>query len=171
MIGMLKINKAKFQEKFTEINIRQRLYKKKSFITLMINTEFFPSLVGESMISGVVEVKLDIEGIHSLDELIGKSFKGDIGSVTISVNNDGIWEHQSQDNFEVSILERKGRSLSLALKTDICELKTKGVMVSLYTTSSTEEELGKHFELKDFYDKAVTKEIGNSQIVKYFVKE
>lgn len=168
---MLKINKIKFKEKFTEINIRQRLYKKKNFITLMINTEFFPSLVGENMVSGVIEVKLDIEGIHSLDELVGKSYKGDIGSVTISVNNDGVWEHQSQDNFEVSILERRGRELSFVLKTDICELETKGVMVSLYTTSSTEKELTKSFDLKDFYDKAVIKEIGSNQIMKYFVKE
>ena len=34
---MLKIEKSKFSEKFTEINIRQRLYNENNFITLMIN--------------------------------------------------------------------------------------------------------------------------------------
>lgn len=168
---MLKVQKTKFQEKFTEINIRQRMYQKKNFITLMVTTEFFPSLVGENLVSGVIEVKLDIEGIHSLDELVDKSYKGDIGSVTISVNNDGVWEYQTITNFEFSIKKRNGRELSIVLKTEFCELSTTGIMVSLYTTSSSEKDLKKNFDLSDFYEKPVIKEIGNSQVRKYFVKE
>lgn len=168
---MLKIGKSKFSEKFTEINIRQRIYDGKNFITLMVNTEFYPSLVGENLVSGVIEVKLDLENIKSLDDLSGKSYKGDIGKVTISVNNDGIWEHQSYENFEVSLKERSGRKLSFELKTDNCILKTTGVVVSLYTTSSTEEQLSDNFDLQDFYDKPVVKKIGNSEVRKYFVKE
>lgn len=170
-IIMLKIQKVSFSEKFTEINIRQRMYKKKSYITLMINTEFYPSLVGDNLVSGVVEVKLDIEGIKSLGDLVGKSYKGDIGSVTISVNNNGIWEHQSQDNFEVNITGLKGRKLSFTLKTDNSILKTTGVVVSLYTTSSSFKELRKNFDLSDFYDKPVTKIIGSNEVMRYFVKE
>ena len=168
---MLKIENTKFSEKFTEINIRQRMYKGDSFITLMINTEFYPTLVGEAIVSGVIEAKLDIQGIKSLDDLVGKSYKGDIGSVTISVNNDGIWEHQSKDEFSIAITGRKGRVLSFELKTDNCTLKTKGIMVSLYTTSSTKEELANIFNLDDFYDNSVVKTVGNSNISKYFVKE
>lgn len=168
---MLKLKKIKFKEKFTEINIRQRMYKNSSFITLIVNTEFYPSLVGENLVSGVIEVKLDIDGIHSLDELVDKSYKGEIGTVTISVNNDGIWEHETVSDFEVSITKRNRRELSFVLKTDICELKTTGVVVSLYTTSSSKEEIEKNFDLTDFYDKPVIKEIGNSQVRKYFVKE
>ena len=168
---MLKIEKSKFTEKFTEINIRQRMYKNKSFITLIINTEFYPSLVGENLVSGAVETKLDIEGIKSLDELVGKSYKGDIGSVTISVNNDGIWEHQSKDEFEFVITGRKNRKLNFELKTDNCILKTTGTLVSLYTTSSNEEDLSKNFNLDDFYENPVVKTIGNNEIRKYFVKE
>lgn len=168
---MLKVENTKFSEKFTEINIRQRMYKGDSFITLMINTEFYPSLVGESLVSGVIETKLDIKGIKSLDDLCGKSYKGDIGSVTISVNNDGIWEHQSKDEFSIEITGRKGRILNFELKTDNCSLKTKGVMVSLYTTSSSKEELEKNFNLDDFYDNPVVKTIGNNEISKYFIKE
>ena len=168
---MLKIEKSNFSEKFTEINIRQRMYKDKSYITLMINTEFYPSLVGENLVSGVIETKLDIEGINSLSDLVGKSYKGDIGSVTISVNNDGVWEHQAKDNFEVTITELRGRKLRFELKTDNCTLKTTGVMVSLYTTSSNKEELSKNFDLSDFYDNPIIKTIGNNEVRKYFVKE
>lgn len=168
---MLKIEKTKFKEKFTEINIRQRIYQEKNFITLMITTEFFPSLVENNVVSGVVEVKLDIEGVHSLEELVGKHYQGDIGNVTISVNNNGIWEHQSKDDFEVSITKKNGRELTFTLKTDNCQLKTTGVMVSLYTTSSSEKALLKEFDLRDFYEKAMIKEIGNNKILKYFVKE
>lgn len=168
---MLKIEKTKFTEKFTEINIRQRIYKKKSYITLIINTEFYPSLVGENLVSGAIEIKLDIEGIKSLDDLVGKSYKGDIGSITISVNNDGIWEHQSKDDFEITITKRDKRKLSFELKTDNCTLKTTGILVSLYTTSSTEKELSKNFSLDDFYDNPIVKLIGNNEIRKYFVKE
>ena len=168
---MLKIEKTKFKEKFTEINIRQRVYQGKNFITLMITTEFFPSLVEDNVVSGVVEVKLDIEGVGSLDELVGKHYQGDIGNITISVNNDGVWEQQSKDDFEVSITKRNGRELTFILKADNCELKTTGVMVSLYTTSSSEKVLIDKFDLGDFYDKPMIKEIGNNKILKYFVKE
>lgn len=168
---MLKIENSKFCEKFTEINIRQRMYQGKSFITLMITTEFYPSLVENQVVSGVVEVKVDISDIYSLSDLEDKSYKGDIGSVVISVNHDGIWEHQTQDNFEFIILKRCGRELKFKLKTTNCVLNTTGVIVSLYTTSSMEKQLSQNFDLKDFYDNSVVKEIGNNKIIKYFVKE
>lgn len=168
---MLQIENSNFREKFTEINIRQRLYEGTSYITLIINTEFYPALVKDNLVSGALEIKLDIKDIKSLDDLAGKSYKGDIGSVTISVNNDGIWEHISQDNFSVDILKREGRELTFKLESDNCLMETTGVMVSLYTTSSTEKDLSKHFDLNDFYEKAVTKKIGKNEVFKYFVKE
>lgn len=168
---MLTIKGTEFKIKFTEINIRQRMYQKKSYITLMITTEFFPSLVEKCVISGVVEVKLDITDIRSLDELVGRHYQGDIGNITISVNNDGIWEHQSQDSFEIHIKRRMGRELEFELKSDDCKLNTIGTMVSLYTTSTSKEKLKKNFELKDFYEEPMVREIGNSQIYKYYVKD
>lgn len=168
---MLKIENSKFREKFTEINIRQRLYEGTSYITLITNTEFYPALVGDRLVSGAIEIKLDIKDIKSLDDLEHKSYKGDIGSVTISVNNDGVWEHMSQDNFSVDILKREGRELTFKLESDNCLMETTGIMVSLYTTSSTEKELGYSFDLKDFYERPVTKKIGKNEIFKYFVKE
>ena len=168
---MLKIEKTEFREKFSEINIRQRFYEGKSFITLIINTEFFPSLVGENIVSGNIEIKLDICDINSLNELVGKKYSGDIGCVTISVNNSGVWEHQTKDNFKVEFKERKGRELEFTLETDNCKLETTGILVSLYTTSTTIDKLKNSFNLDDFYEKVVTNEIGKSKIIKYFVKD
>lgn len=168
---MIKIEKSEFTEKFTEINIRQRMYNEDSFVTLIINTEFYPSLVGDNLVSGVVEAKIDINNIKSLNDLVGKHYKGDIGSINISVNNDGVWEYQSKDDFEISIINRKGRNLEFELSTDNCVIKTIGTIVSLYTTSSSDEKLNENFDLSDFYKKPIVKNVGNNAVMKYFVKE
>jgi len=168
---MLKLKGNEFKIKFTEMNIRQRMYQEKSYITFQVMTEFYPSLVGSSMIGGSIEMKLDLSDINSLDELVGKHYDGEIGNVVISVSNDGIWEHQSYDSFEIEFLDRIGRELKFRLKTDDCEMETTGVMVSLYTTSSSLEELNKNFSLDDFYDNPVVKEVNGKKIMKYFVKE
>ena len=167
---MLKIQNNEFEIKFTEINIRQRIFDKESFITLMINTEFFPSLVDETVISGSVEIKLDLKDIKSLDDLNNKTYNGDIGNVTISVNNNGVWEHDSKDNFKVKINKREGKKLEFELETDNCELKTIGTIVSLYTASTSTEKLSENFNLKDFHSTPIIKEVGNSKISKYYVK-
>lgn len=167
---MLKIQDNEFQIKFTEINIRQRIFERESFVTLMINTEFFPSLVDETVISGSVEIKLDLKDIKSLDDLSDKSYEGNIGHVTISVNNNGVWEHDSKDNFKVKINKREGKKMGFELETDNCELKTIGTIVSLYTTSISSKELSNNFDLKDFHSTPIVKEIGNSKISRYYVK-
>ena len=167
---MLKIQNNEFEIKFTEINIRQRMYQNESYITLMINTEFYPSLVEKNIISGSIDIKLDLKDIKALSDLNNKNYKGDIGNITISVNNNGIWEHNSCDNFEIKINEIKERKLSFELKSDNCKLETEGTLISLYTTSTSKEELDKNFNLRDFHNIPITKEIGNSKISKYYVK-
>lgn len=167
---MLKIQNTEFEIKYTEINIRQRMYQNESYVTLMINAEFFPSLVDEKIVSGSIDIKLDIKDIKSLDDLNNKTYNGDIGNVTISVNNNGIWEHQSCDNFKVKINKKEGKKLDFELETDSCEFKTIGRIVSLYTTSTSSEELAKNFDLKDFHSIPITKEIGNSKVYKYYIK-
>lgn len=168
---MLKIENTEFKTKFTDINLRQRIYENKSYLTLIITTEFYPTLVNENIVSGTIEAKVDIEDLHSLSELEDKSLKGDIGSVTISVNNDGIWEHQSQDNFQIKFGKKTGRELKLTLKTDNCSLSTNGTIISLYTTSTSKEVLESNFDLQDFYPNAVSKEIGKNKIFKYYTKD
>ena len=105
---MLKIQNNEFEIKFTEINIRQRVFDKESFITLMINTEFYPSLIDNNVISGSVEIKLDLRNIKSLDDLNNKKYNGDIGNVTISINNNGIWETDSRDTFKIKLIQKRG---------------------------------------------------------------
>ena len=167
---MLKIQNNEFEIKFTEINIRQRMYQNESYITLIINTEFYPSLVEENIISGSIDAKIDLKDIKSLDDLTNKNYKGEIGNVTISVNNNGVWEHNSCDNFEIKIKERNGKKISFKLETNNCKLDTTGTLISLYTTSTTKEEIDKNFDLKDFHNIPITKEVGNSKISKYYVK-
>ena len=168
---MIKIEKTNFLEKFTEINFRQRMYEGTSFITLIINTEFYPSLVNDSIVSGSLEVKVDLQDISCIDDLVGKTYNGDIGKLTISVNNDGIWEHDTKDEFSVKIKERNGRKLKFSLECDNCKMDTTGIMVSLFTTSTDKDELNKHFSLDDFYANEVTKEIAGKNMMKFFVKE
>ena len=96
---MIKINNTEFEEKFTEINIRYRVFEEKNYITLIINTEFYPTLYNDSIVSGAIETKIDIENIKSLDELVNKNYKGNIGIIKLSINNNGIWEHHTiEDN-------------------------------------------------------------------------
>lgn len=168
---MIEIEKTNFLEKFTEINFRQRMYEGTSVITLITNIEFYPSLVNGSVVSGSIEAKVDIQDISSIDELVGKTYNGDIGKLTISVNNDGVWEHQTKEEFKFDVKSRDGRKLAFLIETDNCKIETSGVMVSLYTTSSKKDELSNNFKLDDFYDNPSIKEVGSSKIMKYFVKE
>lgn len=168
---MLKIKNINFKEKFAEAHLRQRIYEGNSYITLMATIEFYPTLDNNCILSGAIDIKVDMKDIHSLKDLEDKKLKGDIGSVTISINNDDIWEHNKSDNFSIKLGKINGRELDFTLKTKECELSTTLELISLYTTSSKEEELKKVFSLDDFYSKTLEKKVGTSQIIKYFVKE
>ena len=168
---MLKIKNINFKEKFAEAHLRQRIYEGNSYITLMTTIEFYPKFVNDSILSGALDIKVDMKDIHSLKDLEEKELKGEIGNVTISVNNDDIWEHEKSDNFSVKLGKIRNRELEFTLKTEECELSTTLELISLYTTSSKEEELKKVFSLDDFYSKTLEKKVGTSQIIKYFVKE
>ena len=121
---MLKIKNINFKEKFAEAHLRQRIYGENSYITLMTTIEFYPKLVDDSIISGAIDIKVDMKDIHSLKDLEEKELKGEIGSVTISVNNDDIWEHNKSDNFSIKLGKIRGRELEITLKTEECELDT-----------------------------------------------
>lgn len=86
---MLKIKQFEVEEKFSEIHFRHRMYQDKSIMTINIMTEFFPALLDDSIVSGAIDIKLDVDDIHSLQDLEGKSYKGKVGFVTLSVNNHG----------------------------------------------------------------------------------
>ncbi|MBR2246628.1 MAG: hypothetical protein IKG58_04270 [Bacilli bacterium] len=168
---MIKINNIKFEEKFSEANIRYRVFEDKNVITLIINTEFYPSVFKDNVVSGAIEAKIDIEGINKVDDLENTKYEGKIGNVTISVNNDGVWEHESYEDFKVEIKDINNRKIKLSIKTDTLNMNTTATLVSLYTTSTSREKLLKRFDLNNFYDKPVIRKIGNNEVYKYFAKE
>lgn len=168
---MIKINDIKFEEKFSEANIRYRVFEDKNVITLIINTEFYPSIFKDNVVSGGIEAKIDIEGINKVQDLENTKYSGSIGNVTISVNNDGVWEHESYDDFKVEIKDINNRKIKLSIKTDTLNMNTTATLVSLYTTSTSREKLLKKFDLDNFYDKPIIRKIGNNDVYKYFVKE
>ena len=168
---MIKINNIKFEEKFSEANIRYRVFEDKNVITLIINTEFYPSVFKDNVVSGAIEAKIDIEGINKVDDLENTKYEGKIGNVTISVNNDGVWEHESYEDFKVEIKDINNRKIKLSIKTDTLNMNTTATLVSLYTTSTSREKLLKRFNLNNFYDKPIIRKIGNNEVYKYFAKE
>ena len=163
---MIKINNIKFEEKFSEANIRYRVFEDKNVITLIINTEFYPSVFKDNVVSGAIEAKIDIEGINKVDDLENTKYEGKIGNVTISVNNDGVWEHESYEDFKVEIKDINNRKIKLSIKTDTLNMNTTATLVSLYTTSTSREKLLKRFDLNNFYDKPVIRQIGNNEVYK-----
>lgn len=168
---MIKINNIKFEEKFSEANIRYRVFEDKNVITLIVNTEVYPSLFKDNIVSGGIEAKIDIEGINKIEDLENTKYEGKIGNVTISVNNDGVWEHESYEDFKVEIKDIKNRKIKLSIKTDTLNMNTTATLVSLYTTSTSREKLLKRFDLNNFYDKPIIRKIGNNEVYKYFIKE
>lgn len=168
---MLKIENHEFKIKSTELNFKQRNYKGESIVTVQIMVEFFPSLVKDNIVSGTIEIKLDSNKIKGIKDIENKTFKGDIGNVMIAALNNGNFEYKSKDEFEISFKEKNNRNINFTLKLDNCLLETDATMVSLYTTSTSKDDLKDKFDLTDFYDTYIEKEIGKNKILKFFVKE
>jgi len=167
---VLKINNYEFEMKFSEINFRQRNYNGKSYITVNLINEFFPTLVKENIVYGSCDIKIDLEGIKSIDDLVGKKYHGQIGNIHISVNNDGIWETNAIEDFSVEFTKREQKNLFFKIEGKDFVYDDSSRMVSLYTTSTSKEDLKKKFALKDFYQQTIQREIGKSVITKYFIK-
>lgn len=167
---VLKINNYEFEIKFSEINFRQRNYNGKSYITVNITNEFFPSLVKDNIVYGSCDIKIDLEGIKSIDDLVSKEYQGQIGTLNISVNNDGIWETNAIEDFSVKFTKREDKNLCFQITGKDFIYEDSSRMNSLYTTSTSKEELEKKFDLKDFYKQTIQREIGKSVITKYFIK-
>lgn len=165
---MIKIENHFFKIKSSETNLRQRMYEGNSIVTVQMVIEFFPALVEDKIVSGATEIKVDIQNLHSLADLEEKTYEGDIGNVTISVNNMGTWEHQSLDTFKIHFGKRKGNEIPFHLEAKGCQIEENTTLVSLYTTSTN--DIHEHFQLQDFYDICTEREIGKSHIYKYYVK-
>lgn len=167
---MLKIENHDFDVKFAQIDIKQRQYKGESVVTVGLMVEFFPSLVKENIVSGASEIKLDSTDIHSLKDLEEKTFEGEIGSITISANNMGDWEHVYENSFSISFGKKKNRKISVRVESPKLSFEGDATIVSLYTTSTDLKKLEKVFSLEEFYQTPIKKQVGNSTISKYYVK-
>ncbi len=167
---MLKINHCSFDVKFAEINFRQRNYQGKSYVTVTITNEFFPSIVNDNVVYGSVEIKIDLEKIHKIEDLLSKTWGKESGSISISVNNDGVWESNSLDDFQITFEKRENKELFFHITGTDFEYQDSARMVSLFTTSTDEKDLEKKFSLKDFYKKPIKREIGDKVILKYFIQ-
>ncbi len=167
---MITIENVNFEKKYSEIYFRQRMFEGKSILTVEIRTEVFPELVNNQIVYGEIEVKVDLPEIKKIDDLLLKNYKGKIGNINLSMNNDGIWETKSVDDFSITFEKRNGRKLEFSLMFENGKIEEEATMISLYTTSTKLEELEKHFDMSDFHEKALTKEINHRFIYRYFVK-
>jgi len=166
---MLEIEKTKFEISTSEIEIKQRMFEGESIVSIQIRTSFYPNLINDKIISGSVDIVVD-DKIRSLDELNNKKY--DNGKITFTKSVDGKWETESFYDFEIIFKERNNNKIEIEVICNKANLKYHSAcyITSLYTTSSTEEEIKKYFDLKDFYNKPVIKELSKSVISKYIVK-
>ena len=88
---MLVIEKNNFLEKFTEINIRQRVYKGESFITLIVNTEFYPSFINSSIITPTNAISRNVPNLVK-SILVNLPIRANIKNTNAAIKNTYIIE-------------------------------------------------------------------------------
>lgn len=169
---MLKLNNELFQIQFSDCNLRQRNYQDKSFVTVSIQTSFYPKLVGSDIVNGTIEMTLDVSDIHSLTDLENKTYAKEEVKISISKSVGGLWENDTFYDGEVSFGKRQGNMISFSFKSQKgnVEVSTDATIVSLYTTSTKEKDLNKAFDMNDFYEIPIRKEIQSREILKYIAK-
>lgn len=168
--NMILIRNTEVKQKSCELNLKQRMYQGKSIVTVQMMLEFFPIMIDEQIVSGALEVNIDATDIHSLNDLENKTYTGKVGKATLSVCNEGIWEHNNIYDLNVTFGKRNGNEISIKVAVEDCNCEMTTTIVSLYTVSSSEEKMNKNFFMEDFYEKPIKKEIGKNMILKYIVK-
>lgn len=168
---MFQIKTHEVELKSQELNFKQRMYQNKSIVTVQMMADFYPIKIGDSIIRGGIDIKLDLEDLKSIHELEEKEYQGAIGYVTISVNNHGVWEHLNLEEFKIKFGKREGNKLWVSFECEEVTFHLLFTMVSLYTTSTDEQVLGKHFDLSDFYEEPIESMVGKRKICKYFMKQ
>lgn len=166
---MFQIKTHEVEVKSQELNFKQRMYQGESIVTVNMMIDFYPTLIDEMIVSGGIDIKLDIEGLKSIHELENNEYKGKVGYVTISVNNHGVWEHLNLEEFTVKFGKIENNKILVNFKCEEATFEMNLTMCSLYTTSSDEETLAKVFDLNEFYKKPIESIIGKRKICKYFI--
>ena len=157
---MLKIKKAPFQVQSIELNMRQRTFEKESIVSLMMDLSFYPRELDGEIVSGSISVVVDTNQIHCLNDLEQKTFDQEV-KVSCAISRNGFWEHYDAYDGILTFQTRKKNQIAFTLESKKNELHIEGVatMVSLYTTSTKEKELKENFQMKDFYQTPIKKEI------------
>ena len=168
---MLTIKNTPFQVQSIELNLRQRTYEKESIISLMLDLSFYPRELDGEIVSGSISVVADTNQVHCLNDLEQKTFDQEV-KVSCAISRNGFWEHYDAYDGILTFQTRKQNQIAFTLESKKNELHIEGVatMVSLYTTSTREEELKKQFQMNDFYTISIQKGIQKRTILKYFVK-
>lgn len=168
---MLTIKNTPFQVQSIELNLRQRTYEKESIISLMLDLSFYPRELDGEIVSGSISVVTDTNQVHCLNDLEQKTFDQEV-KVSCAISRNGFWEHYDAYDGILTFQTRKQNQIAFTLESKKNELHIEGVatMVSLYTTSTREEELKKQFQMNDFYTISIQKGIQKRTILKYFVK-
>ena len=163
---MLTIKKAPFQVQSIELNMRQRTFEKESIVSLMMDLSFYPRELDGEIVSGSISVVVDTNQIHCLNDLEQKTFDQEV-KVSCAISRNGFWEHYDAYDGILTFQTRKQNQIAFTLESKKNELHIEDVatMVSLYTTSTKE-----NFQMEDFYQTPIKKEIQKRTILKYFVK-
>ncbi len=161
---MLKLKETEFKIQFSELNIKQRLFEDKSYVTLELKTNFYPNF-SDYIVYGNIDVTIDCE-IKSLDDLVNSEFK--TGKVVINLNEDGKWNTYNFTEFNLKFGLKNMNEIDFTLKTDETVLEATTHITSLYTVGN--KKIEKYFNMNDFHEKPVVKEITNKQIYKFFTK-
>lgn len=169
---MLIIDKEKFEIQFSDMEIKQRLYNEESIISIQVHTNFYPKMLDKKIISGSIDLTIDVTSLKNIKDIEGKNYSGDNVKLLTSISRNGKWETNTYYDVVVSIKEKNDNKFKIEIQSNEANIKMDGKtrLTSLYTTSMTEESVKDNFELEDFYPNPVIKEINGRAILKFIAK-
>ncbi len=167
---MLKIKNNEFQVSNSELNFRSRNYQGQAIVSIQGVMGFYPRQIGEQIVSGTIEFVFDTSSFISLDELSNQTYEE--GKLELALSKNGLWERETIYNVVAAFGERNGNKIpvKISLEKHGIAIDVELVMVSLYTTSTSEEQLKKSFNMNDFYEMSIRKKIQDHEVLKYIVK-
>ncbi len=167
---MLKINNNEFQVSNSELNFRSRNYQGQTIVSIQGVMGFYPRQIGEQIVNGTIEFVFDTSSFISLDELSNQTYEE--GKLELALSKNGLWERETIYNVVAAFGERNGNKIpvKISLEKHGIAIDVELVMVSLYTTSTSEEQLKKSFNMNDFYEIPIRKKIQDHEVLKYIVK-
>ncbi len=163
---MIKLKNELVKLQSSELNIKQRVFEKQSIVTLELKTLFYPTLIDEQIVFGSIELTVDNSECKSLNDFLKTDFKD--GKVVVNLNEDGKWNTYTFYDFKIKFIKIEENDISFELEFTDCKISEKANITSLYTIGN--KNIAEYFDLSDFYEKPIVKEIANKEIFKFFKK-